>query len=1003
MQARAPIVLGDQELTEDFDSNTARSSQVSGDIPAPGGSDLDQSADIDGVEYDPATYGLAPRAFVCAPLLVKVAKLAPSTLSPNNLDTIWDFNHFVRQKTTPQGHLDSMLALSALKPVEYHCCKNSCVCYAGYLANLVDCPYCHTPRLNSSGRPYAVFQHIPLIPQLRALFWNPETYRKLLYRANFIRSQTHIRDVFDGIMYQTLCSTPVVIDGAEKPYCHFEDFRELALAIAIDGMGPFKKQSQSCWPILTIIYNFPPEIQTHLSNMICTGVIPGPHLPKDLNSFLQPLIDKLAELAQGVETVDVVNEEIFALRAHVLSVFGDLPAMAKIMEFVGHNGRFPCRLCKIMSVLGHTTKNGTHLYCPLHRLDGTGLDPHNLPLQTHQECVDKGYSVLRAPNDSARAELATECGIKGVTLLVRLSSIRIPDSFPVEGMHLLLINLIPQLADLWRKKFKGIDSGFETYVINSLLWDSIGTNALSLQILCQLRLAALSLISTINLILLQSLGLAGSTPCAQLTASPVYGLTILHRAIMRSEIQSIRDGFIEWVQEFEEIYYQHDPNRLQVCTTNVHYLLHIADSIERFGPLPGYWAFPMERYCSFIGASVKSQQFPYANIACRVCDVAQLCIIRKVYGLRKEIAFGQTRAETKDNLEKEKQIADIFQDYNDQLFLTPQVKRLTVTPELRSQIANIWQLLTKCGLARSLLWSSSQFLTTMGPNVHKGWGQSNPSLRVSQAPVDGHNASFVRYELAIDRLAHCPRATPEFEVKSFYGQLQRHLPLPPNTIINREDYPKFLILAFILEANVTIEDAYKYQVIWYKGKLGSGEVVNAQTIQCAVGRIPDVIIFDEQRVYVILLSRYSYEYICHSLIGVRRAFIGPRRRRSDPWESPPPGQKSDPGRLRESDPQVKVRSLSKIRPPGGRKDPTLRQSPTLERRSDPGGRQKSDPLMEIRPRQESDPEEDEDPNPTRDRTFTSAPRPSIPTSGRVRIPGHPTPRVGLSVAFGYTV
>ncbi|KAF8759981.1 hypothetical protein RHS01_01362 [Rhizoctonia solani] len=44
--------------------------------------------------------------------------------------------------------------------------------------------------------------------------------------------------------------------------------------------------------------------------------------------------------------------------------------------------------------------------------------------------------------------------------------------------------------------------------------------------------------------------------------------------------------------------------------------------------------------------------------------------------------------------------------------------------------------------------------------------------------------------------------------------------------------------------------------------------------------------------------------------------------------------------------------------------------------------------MEIRPGKSPTPEEDEDPNPTRDRTFTSAPRPSIPTSGRVRIPGH---------------
>ncbi|QRW26217.1 Transposase family Tnp2 protein [Rhizoctonia solani] len=148
----------------------------------------------------------------------------------------------------------------------------------------------------------------------------------------------------------------------------------------------------------------------------------------------------------------------------------------------------------------------------------------------------------------------------------------------------------------------------------------------------------------------------------------------------------------------------------------MHYLLHIADSIKQLGPLPGYWAFPTEQYCSFIGASVKSQQFPYANIACHVCDVAQLCIICKIYGLRKEISFGQTQAETEDNSEKEKQIAHRFQDYNNQLLLTPQAKRLTVTPKLRSQIAK--HLATTYGVQ-----VSKKLATELIPNSLQQWGQ----------------------------------------------------------------------------------------------------------------------------------------------------------------------------------------------------------------------------------------------------------------------------------------
>ena len=47
------------------------------------------------------------------------------------------------------------------------------------------------------------------------------------------------------------------------------------------------------------------------------------------------------------------------------------------------------------------------------------------------------------------------------------------------------------------------------------------------------------------------------------------------------------------------------------------------------------------------------------------------------------------------------------------------------------------------------------------------------------------------------------------------------------------------MLAQIYEAPVESDKVEGEKVIWYKGKLGTGEVVDVSTIQCAVGRIKD--------------------------------------------------------------------------------------------------------------------------------------------------------------------
>ena len=45
-----------------------------------------------------------------------------------------------------------------------------------------------------------------------------------------------------------------------------------------------------------------------------------------------------------------------------------------------------------------------------------------------------------------------------------------------------------------------------------------------------------------------------------------------------------------------------------------HYLLHIGDCIENFGPCRGFWQFPMERFCGMLIPLVNSRKLPYVNL-----------------------------------------------------------------------------------------------------------------------------------------------------------------------------------------------------------------------------------------------------------------------------------------------------------------------------------------------------------------------------------------------------
>ena len=373
--------------------------------------------------------------------------------------------------------------LSELMAESYDCCTKSCVAFTGPHSKLKACPRCRKPRYRLNGQPVKVYRYIPFIPQLVAFFLNRELNERMRYRSDGhpkakADKRGHMTDVFDGTHYLGLLKKEVTVNGHGLGHTYFSDPRDIALGLATDGVGPWRRRKSTFWPILLYNFNLPPTERSHDDNAICIGEVPGPEKPKDMDSFLYPAVQELLKLSVGVKAYDVVEKEVFVLRAYLLTIFGDIPAVSMLLRMKGHNACSPCRLCMIRGVRIPNSSTTTH-YVPLCRrnLQGqTDYDPANLPLRKHEQFMAQANEVQSAETNAKSERLATEYGINGVPLLSVLDSLALPLSAGYEFMHLVFENLIPNLALLWSGNFKGLDKN-QPFVFTKTDWEAIGAAA----------------------------------------------------------------------------------------------------------------------------------------------------------------------------------------------------------------------------------------------------------------------------------------------------------------------------------------------------------------------------------------------------------------------------------------------------------------------------------------------------------------------------------------------
>jgi hypothetical protein len=205
--------------------------------------------------------------------------------------------------------------------------------------------------------------------------------------------------------------------------------------------------------------NLPPEERFKRENILIVGFVPGPNNPKNLDSFMYPLVEEFVALERGVEAWNGYRQKAFTLHAYIAVVTGDMPGRSKLQGFKGSRALRYCPYCYAMAV-----HSGNSTYCPFHM-------PHDIPSDS-AATGRTDYDILDLPSrgdtDTRRGaadivasgsdELAKKYGINNLALLARLPSIDLVRSFPPDSMHLFWENVLPDLIKHWRGRFNTLNT-----------------------------------------------------------------------------------------------------------------------------------------------------------------------------------------------------------------------------------------------------------------------------------------------------------------------------------------------------------------------------------------------------------------------------------------------------------------------------------------------------------------------------------------------------------------
>jgi hypothetical protein len=351
--------------------------EADGSLHVENGEELDIEDEMDGL-YIEATTPLFPssKTSVVSATIILMNMCSVFRVSNTFTDELFRFlseDLLPMPNKLPKTHYAARKSIRRLGLTynNIHACPNGCILYDDQYADCDTCPKCTQRRWQdgSNNIPARVVRHFPLIPRLKRMWRSSEIARLLTGHTKHVSKDDIMRSVVDSPAWQHV--------NTDVAFGNFGcDDRNMRLALALDGVNPFKLNNTnwSTWPVLILIYNFEPWLVTKKFFISLCILISGKKSPtsSNIDVFIGPLLKELQELWHGVDALDFSKPQgnrSFILRAILMWTISDFPAYGLISGLTckGYKG-CPCcgpntdaRLAKTGDMLPNRSIRGTKI------------------------------------------------------------------------------------------------------------------------------------------------------------------------------------------------------------------------------------------------------------------------------------------------------------------------------------------------------------------------------------------------------------------------------------------------------------------------------------------------------------------------------------------------------------------------------------------------------------------------------------------------------------------
>ena len=389
----------------------------------------------------------------------------------------------------------------------------------------------------------------------------PDKWDQLQYPFTRERTDGKLQDIQDGEAYLEL----------SKPGGFLAVPEHTGLILCSDGVQLFKSSRQSFWPILLAVTSLPPGIRMNAENIILAGIWQGPVKPP-MELILSPVLDKIDFIkTEGIPVSTPVG--LRTVRACLLLAVFDLPAKAMATNMTQYNGYYSCTYC--LDEGEHVSRR--QLFYP--------EDEHEPRTNDH----------LTDSAEEAEESRTAVFGVKGKSVLS--SHIDITQSVPTDYMHAVLEGVTKALLST------SLDTKFHTrrfYLGAPSTTKEIDKRLGRIKPPQEFRRTPRSISSYKQWkasefrawLLFYSLPvLTGLLP-----ADYIYHLSLFVSGMHLLLSDMVSSAEIGLAHSLLSDFYKLTPKLypVEICTMNLHSLIHLSQFVRLWGPLWCYSCFGFE-------------------------------------------------------------------------------------------------------------------------------------------------------------------------------------------------------------------------------------------------------------------------------------------------------------------------------------------------------------------------------------------------------------------------